>query len=281
MKAQWKSALLLFALTGASCLSLAADIVVQTYDIVNTCSEPEELVRGKLRFSALKGLPVGPSSKVFSSATDKILRPFESDGCSSSPNGVTGTSDSQVWTACCVMHDAAYWKGGTYQEKEKADKDLKACIANSGYPRVGLAYGASVQQFGGPNNQRSYRWGYGWNYKRGYGALSDSEKQQIETLYSVKAENIQSHLFNTTTKLFESCNTSDPAFTPISDKEEVIFKDLNQKLKADTVVRSVEVVSWTPEKKTIEVYIDGCETPMTYVFKLKGAELIEVSSRCF
>lgn len=280
MKEQWKSAFLFLILTGVSAVGFALP-AAKTYDVVNTCKEEEPLVRGKLRLSALTGLPVGPSAKVFSSPSEKILRPFQSDGCSSSPNGVTGTANSQVWTACCVAHDTAYWKGGTFQEKVKADQALKACMADAGYPRVATFFSATVQQLGGPNTHQSFRWGYGWNYKRGYSPLTAQENKQIEGLYSVSAQDIEAYLFANTVQLFEACNSNDPAFTPLSGQEELIFKDLNYKLKTDTVIRSAEVANWNLEKKVFEVRVDGCERPMTYIFKIRSNDLLSVDSSCF
>ena len=39
------------------------------------------------------------------------LRDFTSDGCSLFPDGTIG--DRIKWCQCCLLHDIAYWRGGT------------------------------------------------------------------------------------------------------------------------------------------------------------------------
>src|SRR4051812_44811546 len=50
--------------------------------------------------------------------------PFTTDGCSVFPDG--------DWLNCCIYHDYAHWKGGTFQEKVKADVELARCALMSG-----------------------------------------------------------------------------------------------------------------------------------------------------
>ena len=45
------------------------------------------------------------------------LHSFESDGCSSFPDGTS--SEPVLWRDDCVVHDYAYWKGGTGKELSK------------------------------------------------------------------------------------------------------------------------------------------------------------------
>src|SRR4051812_24034179 len=74
--------------------------------------------------SHLEGLRVGPT--VEDESLPK-LRPFTSDGCSMSPNGFS-KDINQSWLSCCIEHDKKYWAGGTRQEREVADLELKKCI---------------------------------------------------------------------------------------------------------------------------------------------------------
>ena len=62
------------------------------------------------------------------------IQPFESDGCSYFPNGTF--QENELWLSCCVAHDYAYWKGGTYQEPVAADNELEKCVSALGEPNV-------------------------------------------------------------------------------------------------------------------------------------------------
>jgi len=56
------------------------------------------------------------------------IKPFTSDGCSAFPNGTL--EQNQLWLHCCSAHDFAYWKGGSYEQREAADQKLKSCVAD-------------------------------------------------------------------------------------------------------------------------------------------------------
>lgn len=105
------------------------------------------------------------------------LRPFTSDGCSAFPDGTL--QQKNLWLTCCIAHDKAYWMGGTYNEREKADKELERCVAGVGEPEIAKIMLAGVRVGGTPYLPTTYRWGYGWPYPRGYKPLSDNEKNEI------------------------------------------------------------------------------------------------------
>jgi hypothetical protein len=115
------------------------------------------------------------------------LRPFTTDGCSVFPEGTP--EQQSLWAECCISHDLAYWKGGTYDERLIADKDLEACVAKLGEPEIAKLMLAGVRVGGSPYFPTSYRWGYGWPYQRGYQALNENEltqvTKQIESLSSI------------------------------------------------------------------------------------------------
>ncbi len=114
-------------------------------------------------------LPLGCSST--SPQVDKLAReiystsrfdeplpahPFKSDGCSCWPDG--------DWVECCVRHDLVYWMGGTREQRERADLELRDCVTEKDHPVVAwmMYYGARA---GGvwwlPT---PFRWGFGWDY---------------------------------------------------------------------------------------------------------------------
>lgn len=108
------------------------------------------------------------------------LRPFTSDGCSSFPDGTL--EQNKLWLSCCTMHDYAYWKGGTYQERLDSDLALEACVAKVGEPAIALLMLAGVRVGGSPFFPAEFRWGYGWPYPRLYGELTEMELKQIKNL---------------------------------------------------------------------------------------------------
>ncbi len=112
------------------------------------------------------------------------LSPFTTDGCSNFPDhALIGKAD---WHNCCVVHDLAYWRGGTADERLKADEGLKACVhkATQNGVLASLMY-EGVRLGGGAYFYTSYRWAYGWPYGRGYQALTKEEDEQAKTLASI------------------------------------------------------------------------------------------------
>jgi len=105
------------------------------------------------------------------------LAPFTTDGCSDFPDGTP--SQQSLWLDCCIRHDLAYWKGGTREERLAADQALRQCVAQTGEPKIADIMLAGVRMGGSPYFPTSYRWGYGWPYRRGYQPLNDTEKEQV------------------------------------------------------------------------------------------------------
>lgn len=111
-------------------------------------------------------------------ATPLRLNEFKSDGCSlffdKSP-----FSDKD-WIECCYKHDLAYWRGGTKEERKRADIKLKECIyekTNDANLAEQMYYG--VRLGGSAYFPTWYRWGYGWTYGRGYQPLSPEEEKLV------------------------------------------------------------------------------------------------------
>ena len=103
------------------------------------------------------------------------LSDFRSDGCSLFPDG--DLIDSKLWCKCCFEHDIAYWKGGTEQERNQADQILKSCVFDKTKNKsLAEVMFQGVQVGGLPIFPTWYRWGYGWQYGRGFQALSNEEK---------------------------------------------------------------------------------------------------------
>lgn len=109
------------------------------------------------------------------------LQQFSTDGCSRFPDrALIGNSD---WCRCCVVHDLAYWRGGTSEARLNADLELKACIrkASGSEPLAELMF-AGVRSGGGPYFYTPYRWGYGWPVGRPYKPLTPEEEALASSL---------------------------------------------------------------------------------------------------
>ena len=113
-------------------------------------------------------------------AATEGLKPFESDGCSVFPDGTV--EQKELWLDCCVEHDFAYWKGGTYNDRVGADQRLKECVAAVGQPEIAELMLAGVRVGGSPYFPTKFRWGYGWPYFRGYKPLTAEELKLVDKL---------------------------------------------------------------------------------------------------
>jgi hypothetical protein len=107
------------------------------------------------------------------------LKSFRSDGCSLFPDGTP--LDKNQWCDCCFEHDLAYWKGGTEEERLRADLELRECVLEkSGSEELADLVFEGVRAGGSPYFYNWYRWGYGWSYSRKYQALSAEELELVE-----------------------------------------------------------------------------------------------------
>lgn len=104
------------------------------------------------------------------------LHDFTSDGCSMSPDGVVVLVNTD-FVPCCVQHDIAYWQGGTRDQKQEADNNLKTCIAEKSNNFIASIYYRGVRMGGGASLPTAFHWGYGWENRRKYAPLSQDQKQ--------------------------------------------------------------------------------------------------------
>jgi len=84
---------------------------------------------------------------------------FKSDGCSLFPDG--------NYRECCVVHDKAYFVGGSLKERREADKDLYKCVRGKGGGKMLASVIYLGVRFGGVSFLRTpFRWGFGHKYPR-------------------------------------------------------------------------------------------------------------------
>lgn len=120
------------------------------------------------------------------------IKPFQSDGCSVWPEGTNTNRIS--WIKCCIKHDIAYWKGGTETQKLAADQELKSCVEKTDSKFIAklMKIGAGIG--GKPQYKTSFKWGYGWNYQRGYLPLTENEQIFLHKLAPKKGEDLRNYL---------------------------------------------------------------------------------------
>ena len=107
------------------------------------------------------------------------LADFESDGCSLFLDG--NFEDPELWKECCRLHDLAYWRGGTKEEREQADIALRKCVEKkTGNAELAEIMYHAVRTGGEPYFPTWYRWGYGWPIGRGYKKLSPAELKMVD-----------------------------------------------------------------------------------------------------
>jgi hypothetical protein len=105
---------------------------------------------------------------------DVKLADFKSDGCTLFPDG--------TYYSCCYLHDLAYWPSGPADERERADRSLRACVLDmTQNAALAEAMYQAVRVGGGPELPTSYRWGYGWPfpYRKDYAPLNAAERAQV------------------------------------------------------------------------------------------------------
>jgi hypothetical protein len=106
------------------------------------------------------------------------MHPFSSDGCTLFPDGPPG--DRRRWCECCLVHDMAYWRGGTEAERQAADLALRACVLERSHdPGVAEAIYMGARLGGSPIFPTGYRWGYAWPYGRGFEPVTEAEQAQV------------------------------------------------------------------------------------------------------
>jgi hypothetical protein len=108
----------------------------------------------------------------------ETILPFTTDGCSDFPDGTP--QQKTLWLSCCVIHDQAYWRGGSYEERLEADRELQRCVAKVGEPKIAALMLAGVRVGGSPLLPMPFRWGYGWTWPRDYRTLTSEELAEIE-----------------------------------------------------------------------------------------------------
>ena len=67
----------------------------------------------------------------------------------------------EPWHEACVLHDFAYWMGGSSADRLRADLTLYEAVRGCGYPVTAFFMFAAVRFFGSSFWPFSWRWGFG------------------------------------------------------------------------------------------------------------------------
>jgi hypothetical protein len=133
-------------------------------------------------------------SQAISQAAPEDLSPFVFDGCTWSPDG--SWDNPNLFCECCLVHDMAYWQGGSEAERDRVDWEFKQCITErSGSEAVGWTYYWGVRAGGDPNPYfffyyTRWRWGFGWPPGRLYTEMTEQERlRATELLNEYKSKN--------------------------------------------------------------------------------------------
>lgn len=159
--------------------------ILVSYACLSAAQDNAATAPGVQASSAQTG-PVAPKdSAQLSSSKGNTLTPFVTDGCSLWIDGTP--SQPGLWRHCCVLHDKAYWIGGTAQDRRRADQALQTCVSDLGGKLMGNYMYSFVIPGGNPYWLMPYRWGYGWKYleagkPRGYKTLTEAERVQVNLL---------------------------------------------------------------------------------------------------
>lgn len=109
----------------------------------------------------------------------QAVRPFKTDICTGYING--------VWSHCCIQHDLLLWAGGTKNQNNQADIDLRECVRETGndlHARLmylGLQIGRKS-----PFKLKGQQWGNAWGDQIRDHKLEEHELQELldELIYA-------------------------------------------------------------------------------------------------
>lgn len=111
-------------------------------------------------------------------ASAQELRPFETDGCTMSPDGTPARPG--LWRECCVAHDLKFWGGGTEGQRHEADRVLKACVKEKAGATIANIFFAGVRLGSlSPVKLPAKKWGNAWYDRAGYRELPATEIYQL------------------------------------------------------------------------------------------------------
>lgn len=136
----------------------------------------------------------------FQAFSHESLDAFETDYCTNYPEGTR--AEPELWKHCCLIHDMYFWVGGSKDDRDVADLDLKSCIEATGAHKIAkLMYYAVRAGSHSPVKYPKRKWNNGWNDGRKDRALSAQDieiiEDEIKNGYVFITPNIKDQFLNT------------------------------------------------------------------------------------
>jgi hypothetical protein len=114
------------------------------------------------------------------SAFSSELKPFYTDLCTFFPEGTR--LEPKLWEECCVQHDLVYWAGGSKDQQNLSDKELKQCVTNKAGKMWGNLMYRGVRMGHLSPIKSEMKWGHGWGDDRSFKTLDSEETDTIKIL---------------------------------------------------------------------------------------------------
>ncbi len=144
-------------------------------DVIYNCKALPRIIE-----SAKKRLEMAKTVEPIEEPSDNYLKPFETDGCSISPD--SSLTSKKSYLPCCIQHDYNYWLGGSESDRLNADQTFYACMKTVASTLTAYSYYRAVRISGGPRTGLPFKWGYGWSKNRLWKEINSSHVSFIEEL---------------------------------------------------------------------------------------------------
>lgn len=220
-------------------------------------------------------------SQHMSTIKPNVLKDFTSDGCSS-PSPYIKYPFQDSYELCCVAHDIHYWKGGTYQQRKKADEELRICVEEQGHENTAHLVYLGVRIGGNDSLPTPWRWGYGWERDRGEHPHNSDELELI----AKQTESIPLDL-----REIRPVKPRTPIVIPTSITgdhcKDTVVNYLETKLRmtvstfspADLFKPLLPHINHGPGKRTLAVYTKECaQGPIRFTFAVPSRRACNVNS---
>jgi len=94
-------------------------------------------------------------------------------------------------SACCLAHDWEYWKGGTRQDRAKADRAFRECVKKTKHGWLAWSRWFGVRIGGLGVLPTPFRWGYGWKWPRTKAPENDRSDYNVPNQYKRYADALE------------------------------------------------------------------------------------------
>jgi hypothetical protein len=141
-------------------------------------------------------------------------------------------------------------------------------------------YHIFVKQFGGANSSFTFRWGYGWNYKRPYEPITALVEEQVKNLYGPSDKQQTKNALAKTTQLNSTCADFDIGIRKLGADEKAIYQYLNSTLVKNARIGWAKTAYFNLERKEYVVKLDGCDQPIQFILTRDPSKIKEIKNSC-